>query len=95
MENKKNFSSLHHSIIVKINNKIEQSKKKHSIRKIKRGKNIIIFSKTVDGNLKLIQYFEYGVIKNVNKNIIVSHSHDLTTIYNSFINKIMDSSGFQ
>ena len=45
MENKKNFYSSHHFIIPKINNKIEQSKKIHGIRKIKRGKNIIIFSK--------------------------------------------------
>jgi hypothetical protein len=91
MENKKNFYSSHHFIIPKINNKMEQSKKIHGIRKIKRGKNIIIFSKTLDGNLKLVQYFEYGLIKNVDKNIIVSHSNDLTTVYNSFINKIMDS----
>ena len=85
MENKKNYSSLHHSIIAIINNKMTE------IKKIKRGKNIIFFSKTIDGNLKLVQYFESGVTKTVNKNIIVSKSNDLNIIYNSFMNKIMDS----
>ena len=85
MENKKNYSLLRHSIITKINNKMTK------IKKIKRGKNIIIFSKTIDGKLKLVKYLESGLIKNVNKNITVSNSYDLTTIYNSFMNKIMDS----
>ena len=85
MENKKNYSLSHHSIIAKINNKMTK------IKKIKKGKNIIMFSKTIDGNLKLVKYFESGIIKTINKNIIVSNSYELTSIYNSFMNKIMDS----
>jgi len=69
----------------------KQLKKFNSIRKIKRGKNIIMFSKMMDGNLKLVKYLESGLIKNVDKNITISYSYDLTTIYNSFMNKIMDS----
>lgn len=83
--------SVNHTIILKINNKIKKSKKIYSIKKIKKGKNVIFFSKTIDGDLKLVEYLESGLIKNVDKNITVSNLCDLTSIYNSFMNKIMDS----
>jgi hypothetical protein len=82
--------SLHHSVITKINNKMKQSKKIKNIKKIKKGTNVIFFSKTSDNNLKLVKYFESGLIKNMDKNIIIPCSSDLTIIYNSFINKIID-----
>ena len=68
MENKKNLFN----IVLKIN-KMRASK---VYKKIKKGKNIIIFSNTIDGNLNLVQYFESNKIKNIDKNILKIYVDD-------------------